>query len=165
MNSLYYAHYEQSTKLILGWYSDDIHGIPTEDGYDLSNVPTPYMEVFLEDWRFAVDNEHNKVDLKNNSTLVYDFKSPEQKAEEAKRVARINSKGLVREATVNHSGYIYQTDEDSLNSMATVIMSLDEGEYTIWRMKDNSEIAVTREDLRAALKLGVSERSRIMEEV
>ena len=164
--STYYAHYKVSNKEILGWYTKDIHGTLLESGdWDISNIPTPNLELSEEVWKYAIENEHNKVDLAGKTTLLFDFKSPEQKLEEAKRVDRLNRKVTVRESTVNSGGFIFQADEESLKTMAATVLALDEGESVLWRLKDNAEVLVTREDLRQALRLGVLNRNFIMEGV
>ena len=165
METLHYAHYKQGTKQILGWYSTDIHATIVDGEYDLSTIPTPRMEATLEEWRLAVDNGHNKVDLTDGTTLKFDFRSQEQRLEDFKRFERLTRKESVRVSTINSSGNIFQADEGSLNSMATAIVALDEGETILWRLEDNSEVAVTREVLREALRLGVQNRSFLMEEV
>ena len=165
METLYYAHYEQGTKRILGWYNTDTHATVVGGEYDLSDIPAPRMEVFLDDWQLAIDNNHNKVDLSDGTTLEFDFRSQEQMFEDLKRSERAARKESVRVSTINSSGNIFQADEDSLNSMATTIVALDEGEIVLWRLEDNSEVVVTREGLREALKLGVQNRNFLMEEV
>ena len=163
--NIYYAHFKNSNKEIIGWYSRDIHGSLLESGdWDTNNIPTPNLELSEEDWGHAIENEHNKVDLASSSTSLVDFRDVEQKLEDLKKVERATKKESVRVSTVNSSGYIFQADESSLNFMATTILALDEGETVMWRLKDNSEVLVTRDSLREALRLGVKNRNLLMEE-
>lgn len=45
------AHYDNTTRKILGWYSSDIHTV----------IPTPNIEVSDVQWDIAINNNHNKV--------------------------------------------------------------------------------------------------------
>ena len=164
MNTLYFAHYEQNTKQIIGWYNTDIHAKITDGKFDLSSIPTPKMEVSFEGWQAAVNDRHNKVSLSTGTTLEFDFRSTEQKSKDSDRSDRFARKASVRESTINFSGDVFQSDEESLKSMATTVVALDEGESVLWRLEDNTEVMVTREGLRQALRLGVLNRNSIMEE-
>ena len=59
------------------------------------------------------------------------------------------------------SGRKYQGNEDSQNRMARALQALDQGEKTRWRLADNSEVEVTREELREALRLAGAEQTRL----
>ena len=61
-----YAHLEQDTNKLLGWYSDDIH----------SNIPTPNIEVTDEVWQEALNINANCYE--NGKFIIKDFRTPEE---------------------------------------------------------------------------------------
>ena len=62
-----YAHLEENTNKILGWYSEDIH----------SEIPTPNIEVTDEVWQEALNINANCYE--NGEFIVKDFRTDEQK--------------------------------------------------------------------------------------
>jgi len=53
----YYAHYEEKTGKILGFYADEIHG---------KNIPTPNIAITEKEWQDALSNQHTrKVSMEN----------------------------------------------------------------------------------------------------
>lgn len=102
-------HIDSTTKKILGWYADDIHGtwiepvyekkiiqeetkdddgnivqnvvfedVLVKDGfYDVSNIPTPNIEVSDEEWQKAISINANC--FENGKFIVKDFSTLEQK--------------------------------------------------------------------------------------
>jgi len=65
-----YAYINENNQ-ILGWYDDKIH----------KTIPTPNIEVTDEQWKTAIDNNHNKVNS-DGSTLFFDFRTADQIAAE-----------------------------------------------------------------------------------
>ena len=63
-----YAHIEENTNKLLGWYDDKIH----------KNIPSPNIEISEEVWQNAVDNNHNKIN-DDGTTENYDFRTDEEK--------------------------------------------------------------------------------------
>lgn len=61
-----YAHIENNTNKILGWYSDDIH----------SDIPTPNIEVTYEVWQEALKINANCYE--NKKFIVKDFRTDEE---------------------------------------------------------------------------------------
>ena len=72
-----YAHLEENTNKILGWYSDEIH----------SEIPTPNIEVSDEVWQEAININANCYE--NGKFIVKDFRTDDEK--EKNRVQNINS--------------------------------------------------------------------------
>lgn len=62
-----YAYIEGKTNKLLGWYSDDIHGVP--------NIPTPNIEVSDEEWQEAISINANCYE--NGKFIVKDFRTIE----------------------------------------------------------------------------------------
>ena len=73
-----YAHLEQDTNKLLGWYDDTIH----------SKIPTPNIEVTDEVWQEALNINANYYE--NGKFIVKDFTTDEQR--EQKRIQQIESK-------------------------------------------------------------------------
>lgn len=73
-----YAHYDNATKRILGWYSEEVHG---------ENIPTPNIDVTDEVWQAAIDSNHNRVNPTTKTTGLFDYRTPEEKAAQAQASA------------------------------------------------------------------------------
>ncbi len=54
-----YAHYDENTKRLLGYYDDEIH----------ENIPEPNIEISDEDWAKALNENANSVDPKKKKLL------------------------------------------------------------------------------------------------
>lgn len=54
-----YAHYDEKEKTLLGYYDDEIH----------DTIPTPNIEISDEDWREALNENANSVDVKNQKLV------------------------------------------------------------------------------------------------
>ena len=72
-----YAHIENGTNRLLGWYTKEIH----------SKIPTPNIEVSDEVWQEALNINANCYE--NGKFIVKDFRTEEEK--EKQRVQNINS--------------------------------------------------------------------------
>lgn len=73
-----YAHIENGTNKLLGWYSDDIHSV----------IPTPNIEVTDEVWQEALNINANCYE--NGEFIVKDFTTDEQR--EQQRTQQIEAK-------------------------------------------------------------------------
>ena len=72
-----YAHIENGTNKLLGWYTKEIH----------SKIPTPNIEVTDEVWQEAININANCYE--NGEFIRKDFRTEEEK--EKQRVQNINS--------------------------------------------------------------------------
>lgn len=63
-----YAHYNNVTKKILGWYSLDVHEI----------IPEPNIEVSEDTWQDALDNGYNCIDEATKTLKFKDFRTQEE---------------------------------------------------------------------------------------
>ena len=61
-----YAHIENKTNKLLGWYSDEIH----------SKIPTPNIEVVEKVWQEAININANCYE--NGKFIVKDFRTAEE---------------------------------------------------------------------------------------
>ena len=73
-----YAHIENKTNKLLGWYDKEVH----------TKIPTPNIEVSDEVWQEAININANCYE--NGKFIVKDFRTDEQK--EQSRVQQIESK-------------------------------------------------------------------------
>lgn len=88
-----YAHYNEATGKLIGWYDTEIHGVVTEEkldengnivvasSVDTSSIPTPNVEVSEEDWKVAVGKNYNFVDAATGIISYKDFRTNEQKTD------------------------------------------------------------------------------------
>lgn len=83
-----YAHLEQDTNKILGWYSDDIH----------SEIPTPNIEVDENDWQEALSINANCYE--NGEFIVKDFRTEEEIEQETQAQFRAERDVLLKEADI-----------------------------------------------------------------
>lgn len=58
-----YAHLEENTNRIIGWYSDTLH----------DEIPTPNIEVSSIDYIYAINNDHNYYNPDKDRLEYYDF--------------------------------------------------------------------------------------------
>ena len=72
-----YAHLEENTNKLLGWYSDEIH----------SEIPTPNIEVTDEVWQEALNINANCYE--NGEFIVKDWRTAEEI--EAEKLAQANA--------------------------------------------------------------------------
>ena len=83
-----YAHLEENTNKILGWYSNDIH----------SNIPTPNIEVNEKVWQEAININANCYE--NGKFIVKDFRTEEEVELETQAQFRAERDKLLVEADV-----------------------------------------------------------------
>lgn len=97
-----FAHYDESTFDLLGWYSEDING---------ENIPTPNLPCSDDIWNAAIQGGHNKVDIVNGF-LLYDesFESyKDGKIEEKARLHNLALKNDLKSSALG-SDYIYPNE-------------------------------------------------------
>ena len=83
-----YAHLEENTNKLLGWYSDDIH----------SEIPTPNIEVTEEVWQEALNINANCYE--NGEFIVKDFRTEEEIEQETQSQFRAERDKLLAEADI-----------------------------------------------------------------
>lgn len=83
-----YAHLENKTNKLLGWYSDDIH----------YNIPTPNIVVTDEDWQEALSINANCYE--DGKFLVKDFRTPEEIQEQEQAQFRTERNLLLIEVDI-----------------------------------------------------------------
>ena len=83
-----YAHLEENTNKILGWYDSDIH----------SEIPTPNIEVTDEVWQEALSINANCYE--NGEFTVKDFRTLEEIEQEVQAQFRAERDKLLVEADI-----------------------------------------------------------------
>ncbi|MBR8464708.1 hypothetical protein KDD93_09085 [Campylobacter sp. faydin G-24] len=63
-----YAHYDNKTNEILGYYDDSIHQI----------IPTPNISLSNEEWSKAINKNATHINLKTNELYIKEHKITEQ---------------------------------------------------------------------------------------
>jgi len=64
-----YAHYNEDTFELIGWYTKDIHDL----------IPEPNMEVSEEVWQESLKYNYNCVDIINSCLIKKDFSTLEER--------------------------------------------------------------------------------------
>ena len=83
-----YAHLENNTNKLLGWYSDDIH----------TKIPTPNIEVTDKVWQEALNINANCYE--NGEFIVKDFRTEEEIEQETQSQFRAERDKLLAEADI-----------------------------------------------------------------
>lgn len=149
-----YAHIEENTNKLLGWYDDKIH----------KNIPSPNIEISEEVWQNAVDNNHNKIN-DDGTTENYDFRTDEEKLlqqEVELKQAKEKAKANITVTTANGNTFDGNSEArlNMQNSIAaSEITSITE---TRWKLTDNSIVTVNVTEIKEALALSIMECGRIV---
>lgn len=85
----------------------------------------------------------------------------EELAEQALAEAKAERAEAVSQITVEVDGFVFDGDEVSQERMARSIVALDEGETIIWVLHDNSIAQVSKEQLKAALRLAGQKQTEL----
>ena len=78
-----YAHYDEATGKIIGWYDSEIH----------QSIPTPNVEADENIWMDAITRGCNHVDQSSMEFSVMDFRTEEEKLSDAKTQKRLSVEG------------------------------------------------------------------------
>ena len=97
-----YAHYEENTRKLLGFYSDDIH----------SSIPTPNIEISESVWQDALNKGFNKVN-QDGSMEIFDFRTDDEKAQQELQVKIAEAQSYLDKTDHKFfNGYKPKPDED-----------------------------------------------------
>lgn len=77
-----YAHYEEKTNRLLGWYDKDVH----------RNIPKPHVVVKNQVWKEALLTNANHVDPKTETFSRADFRTNKEKQAQAQEITNIEAK-------------------------------------------------------------------------
>ena len=145
-----YAHYDEKTGKLLGWYDKKIH----------KDIPKPYLEVSDEDWKEAIKNNFNYVDIENKTLGKKDFRS----LDELKIVKKAEIENAYEDAIqkpIEFNGHTFQADNKSQNTITKIIVSALDTFKTEWLDINNIPITMTLEDLKA-LAQNIIDREQIL---
>ena len=148
-----YAHYNETTRQILGWYDDGIH----------KEIPMPNVEVEDTAWQNAINNNHNKIN-EDGTTSLFDFRTDKEKAEQAKAEQKSEIGRQLSKLTVTtYNGNVFDATLEARQNMADAIIASSTlgSTTTTWRMADNSEVLIALDELKEAHALAIQEYARI----
>ena len=148
-----YAHYDETTRQILGWYDNEIH----------KDIPTPNVEVKDTFWENAIEHNHNKIN-QDGSTEIADFRTLEETEVEKELLKKQAIAQQLATLTVTTSnGNVFDATLEARQNMADAIIASSTlgSTTTAWRMADNSEVLITLDELKEAHALAIQEYARI----
>jgi len=149
------VHYDTDTQKVLGWYDKNIH----------KNIPIPNIEVSDEDWKTALNENANYVDVKNKTLSFKDFRTSEEIKTQLIFKWKKDRQIKVDNIEVTYNNVVYQGDETSQTRITKAITALPDDDTTIdWIAKDNSVQSLTRVDLKAILLYAGTQQSKIWNE-
>jgi len=136
-----YANYDKTTGKLLGWYSPEINGnyIPevpevlNMDGtvktkaipahYDISNIPTPNIEVSEADWQTALENGYNYVDATKKTLGTKDFRSFAQLQTAKAQAIKSDLQSYLKSYTLASGTVVKNSMQDQANNLKNIALS------------------------------------------
>lgn len=152
-----YAHLEEKTNKILGWYDDEIH----------QNIPTPNIGITDETWQEAININANC--YSRNKFITKDFRT--QKETDNQEAAELVSKNKISKQlelssikVTTTNGNIFDGNELARNNMMSAILSADTVQITEaeWKLADNTIKTISLDELKEALALAIQEVGNIV---
>jgi len=70
-----YAHYDKETGKLLGYYDDAIH----------QTIPEPNIKLTEDKWQESISSNYNYIDTKSKTLSYKDFRTEEEKLNDAKK--------------------------------------------------------------------------------
>ena len=136
-----YAHYDDTTWRLLGWYDDTIHDV----------IPEPIIQVSEEQWQEAISNNYNYVDVVNGSIGYKDFRTLDEIKQAKKQEIESAYSQAIQvpiQIDVGGSTYTFQADQKSQDILTKVITSAPDGFETEWLDIKNHHVRMTLQDLK-----------------
>lgn len=148
-----YAHIEEITGEILGWYDKEIHCfVPQEldengklikdSYYDLSKIPTPKIEVDELQYIEIIKNNLNAYEEESGTFIFKDFRT-----ESELQIAEHENKSNEVDTYVNNlvittaSGKLFKANYSALTSMDIILKGdYPDGIIPIWKQNINGEL-------------------------
>jgi len=136
-----YANYDKTTGKLLGWYSPEINGtyvpevseVLNTDGtvktkavpayYDISNIPTPNIEVSEADWQTALENGYNFVDATKGTLGKKDFRTFEQLQTAKAQSIKSDLQKYLKSYTLASGTVVMNDLQDQANNLKNVALS------------------------------------------
>ena len=142
-----YAHYDKNTGKLLCWYSKDINSV----------IPEPYLKVSEKDWKKAIENNYNYIDIKKKTLSKKDFRSLEQiKQEKKQKIEMIyssKSQEPIEYQLDSTNNYTFQADSKSQDILTKVITFAPLGFEVDWLDVDNNKVHLKLNELKELANL------------
>lgn len=131
-----YAHYNEQTTELLGWYTKDIHEI----------IPTPNCEVSDIGWQDALNNNYNSINSTTGVLSKVDFRTlAELQEAKVKEIDKAYDSACY--ADIDYIGVTFQADVESQQLIVNVLSSGSVAADFAWWSKDNNPVAMTYVEL------------------
>jgi len=145
-----YANYDKINGKLLGWYSPEINGtyIPevpevlNMDGtvktkaipahYDISNIPTPNIEVSEADWQTALENGYNFVDATKKTLGKKDFRTFAQLQTAKEQSIKSDLQSYLKSYTLVSGTVIKNSLQDQANNLKNIALSQQAMQANQW---------------------------------
>ena len=109
-----YAHIEENTNRLMGWYDDKIH----------KDIPTPNIEVSEEVWQEAININANCYE--DGVFIVKDFRTEEEIAEQELKQLKVEGEIY----TLNNVDYQVPFMKDDADGLVQVTLGFMKGAFT-----------------------------------
>jgi len=150
-----YANYDKTTGKLLGWYSSEINGtyvpevseVLNTDGtvktkaipayYDISNIPTPNIEVSETDWQTALENGYNFVDATKGTLGKKDFRTFAQLQTAKAQSIKSDLQNYLKSYTLANGTIIKNSLQDQANNLKNITLSQQSLQTQKWVASTN----------------------------
>ena len=137
-----YAHYDKETGRLLGYYDTELH----------ETIPELSVKITDKQWKEAINNNYNYVDIENKKLSKKDFKTLEQlKQSKKQEIEQVYLKTIQKPIVYNNN--TFQADLDSQKILSQIIAVAPDGFEIDWLDIDNNLVHLTLDDLKAAAGL------------
>jgi len=122
---------------ITGYYNDDVH----------DSIPDTAKPITPEQWQGALDMGANKF----IGGEFINFVSPITD-EQARAAFKQNRANLIAVMTVTVDSMVFDADKEARDNITTAVTALEPLETQLWVLADNTDVLVTREQLKQVLR-------------
>lgn len=149
-----YAHIDENNGKILGWYSDDIHGVliqaeVDENGkllkdeyYDVSKIPTPNIEVNETVWKKAIEINANAYDKDKKTFVVKDFRTDDEIEKDAEYESKVKKESELNLLQVSLNNVSYDAHMEAMGNMGIVTAVASFEMWKAWASLSAENLAV-----------------------
>ena len=151
-----YVHYDKNTGKILGFFDNEIHPA----------IPKPNLKITDEQWREAINNNYNYVDIESKTLSKKDFRTLEQVKEfKIKELKQIRDDKVKEIKVTLSTGEYLDGNELAQTRMSRAIQALpDDTTELDWIDANNNTIKLTKPKFSEALVLAGQEETKIFTE-
>ena len=138
-----YVKYDINTGKILGYYSKEIH----------DTIPENTIEITDEQWRNALKNSYNHIDITTKEMSKKDFRtSDEIKKIKLKKLKSERNKQVENIIVTLSSGEKLNGDELSQTRLNRAYTNLNDDEEIDWISADDNIVKLNKDKIREALR-------------